>query len=68
LGDDLHENHDPRGVPYYWIGAMRKEDAEQKDTDIVAVRDGWISVTPLHLDLTHRAMLGRLRKVLRKKK
>jgi 5'-nucleotidase len=67
IGDDLHENHDPRGVPYYWIGAMRKEDAEQKDTDIVAVRDGWISVTPLHLDLTHRAMLGRLRKVLRQK-
>jgi 5'-nucleotidase len=67
IGDDLHENRDPRGVPYYWIGAMRKEDAEQKDTDIVAVRDGWISVTPLYLDLTHRAMLGRLRKVLKKK-
>ena len=47
---------------------MRKEDAEQKDTDIVAVRDGWISVTPLHLDLTHKAMLGRLHKQLRKKK
>ena len=33
IGDDLHENRDPRGVPYYWIGAMRKEDADQQIDD-----------------------------------
>jgi 5'-nucleotidase len=68
IGDDLHEHHDPRGVPYYWIGAMRKEDSEQTGTDINVVRDGWVSVTPLFLDLTHRAMLQKLGRVLRGKK
>ena len=65
IGDDLHEHHDPRGVPYYWIGSMRQEDATRKGTDIAAVRDGWITVTPLYLDLTHRPMLRRLQGVLR---
>ena len=64
IGDDLHEHHDPRGVPYYWIGSMRQEDAEQTGTDIAAVRAGWISVTPLFLDLTHQSMLRKLRKKL----
>ena len=62
IGDDLHEHHDPRGVPYYWIGSMRQEDAAQTGTDIAAVRAGWISVTPLYLDLTHRPMLRKLQK------
>lgn len=65
IGDDLHEHHDPRGVPYYWIGSMRQEDATQTGTDIAAVRAGWISVTPLYLDLTHRPMLRLLKKKLR---
>jgi 5'-nucleotidase len=65
IGDDLHEHHDPRGVPYYWIGSMRQEDAAQTGTDIAAVRAGWISVTPLYLDLTHRPMLNLLKKKLK---
>lgn len=65
IGDDLHEHHDPRGVPYYWIGSMRQEDADQTGTDIAAVRAGWISVTPLYLNLTHRSMLKDLRKKFR---
>ncbi len=65
IGDDLHEHHDPRGVPYYWIGSMRQEDATKAGTDIAAVRSGWISVTPLYLDLTHEAMLKRLQKTLK---
>jgi 5'-nucleotidase len=65
IGDSLHERHDPRGVPYYWIGSKREEDADQRDTDIAAIRDGWITVTPLYLNLTHRAMLRTLKKKLR---
>jgi 5'-nucleotidase len=65
IGDDLHEHHDPRGVPYYWIGSMRQEDATQTGTDIAAVRAGWISVTPLYLDLTHRPLLKKLQKKLK---
>jgi len=62
IGDDLHEGHDPRGVPYYWIGSMRQEDADQTGTDIAAVRAGWISITPLYLNLTHQSMLKQLQK------
>ena len=65
IGDDLHEHHDPRGVPYYWIGSMRQEDAAQTGTDIAAVRAGRISVTPLYLNLTHQPMLRQLQRKLK---
>jgi 5'-nucleotidase len=65
IGDDLHEHLDPRGVPYYWIGSMRQEDATRKGTDLAAIREGWITATPLYLDLTHRPMLKKLKQALK---
>jgi 5'-nucleotidase len=65
IGDDLHENIDPRGVPYYWIGSMRQESPAPRGTDIAEVRAGRITVTPLYLDLTHQTLLKRLRTVLK---
>jgi 5'-nucleotidase len=66
---------DPRGRPYYWIGAGPPEWAEDAGADIAVVHDGYASVTPLHLDLTHHGALGRmtewegaLNAVLKKKK
>jgi 5'-nucleotidase len=53
IGDELGERLDLRGEHYYWIGPMRTEEPTQKGTDLAAVNDGRISVTPLHLDLTH---------------
>jgi 5'-nucleotidase len=44
---------DTRGVPYYWIGFERKRSNPPKGTDLRAIYDGLISVTPLHLNLTH---------------
>src|SRR5499427_9333367 len=44
---------DPRGVPYYWIGAGPPEWNEDQGSDMAAVNRGLASVTPLHLDLTH---------------
>jgi 5'-nucleotidase len=64
IGDDLLENRDPRGEPYYWIGSMRNEDATRKGTDIALTRAGWITATPLFLDLTHKAMLKKMKKAL----
>lgn len=49
----VEEREDPRGFPYYWFGLGRSFGNPEDDTDLKAVRDGWISVTPLHLDLTH---------------
>jgi 5'-nucleotidase len=51
---------DPRGRPYYWIGAGPPEWQEDDASDIAAVHAGWASVTPLHLDLTHFGALGRM--------
>src|SRR5215475_13506696 len=51
---------DPRGRPYYWIGAGPPEWAEDTGADIAAVHGGFASVTPLHLDLTHHGALGRM--------
>jgi 5'-nucleotidase len=51
---------DPRGQPYYWIGAGPPEWAEDEGSDIAAVENGLASVTPLHLDLTHYGALGRM--------
>ena len=54
LGSLLEERHDPRGKPYYWITTQRDEDASRRGTDISAANEGYIAITPLHLDLTHR--------------
>ncbi len=51
---------DPRGFPYYWFGYGREQETPAHRTDLEAVRDGYVSVTPLHLDLTHRPSMAAL--------
>lgn len=55
---------DPRGFPYYWFGYGREVETPAHRTDLEAVREGYVSVTPLHLDLTHRASIASLRQHL----
>jgi 5'-nucleotidase len=51
------ERHDPKGRPYYWIEEGQNEWEPHDRSDYQAVRDGYISVTPLHPDLTaHHAL------------
>ena len=53
------ERIDPRGYPYFWFGLAPTAPSPGHVTDLEAVADGFISVTPLHLDLTHdQALLG----------
>jgi 5'-nucleotidase len=53
----ITERHDPKGRPYYWIEEGQDEWAPHDRSDYQAVRDGFISVTPLHPDLTaHQAL------------
>lgn len=54
------EGRDPRGFPYYWFGLHGIEDTPGHQTDLEAIRDGFISVTPLQLDFTHDASLASL--------
>jgi len=43
---------DPRGLPMYWIGPAGPEQDAGPGTDFDAIRRGYISITPIHVDLT----------------
>jgi 5'-nucleotidase len=58
LGRRVYSNsirpmEDPWGRPIYWIGGGEVTWAGDDRSDFQAIRDGYVSVTPLHLDLTH---------------
>lgn len=46
-------NRDPRGFEYHWFGLGPMVETPAHSTDLEAIEDGYVSVTPLHLDLTH---------------
>lgn len=52
---------DPRGYDYYWFGLGPMVHTPGHSTDLEAIDDGFVSVTPLHLDLTHDPSLDVLR-------
>ncbi len=56
----LVQGEDPRGRPYYWFGLQDAEHTLDHGTDLEAVEDGFIAVTPLQLDLTHHSAIGAL--------
>ena len=55
------ERLDPRGKKYYWIGGEPPVWERDEGTDFAAIDAGRISITPLHLDLTHHASMERLK-------
>jgi 5'-nucleotidase len=59
--DQLLQRVDPRGIPYFWIGGPPPSGLAVEGTDFHAVVNRRISVTPIHLDLTGRRLLKRLR-------
>jgi len=54
------ERKDPRGYDYFWFGMRPMMHTPGHATDLEAVADGYVSVTPLHLDLTHESSLAEL--------
>lgn len=51
----------PRGVPVFWLGAAGEPQVSEKGTDFAAIREGFVSVTPLHVDFTdHDELTGRM--------
>jgi 5'-nucleotidase len=55
---------DLRGRDYYWMGFRQERSKPADGTDLRALYEGRISVTPLHIDLTHQATVHDLKKVL----
>ncbi|MCC6767134.1 MAG: 5'/3'-nucleotidase SurE [Deltaproteobacteria bacterium] len=53
FGEALVEKTDPRGKKYYWIGGDELGFVHEPGTDYAAILEGAVSITPIHLDLTH---------------
>lgn len=63
IGDGVVERADPRGRPYYWIGPLRDEAPDMPGTDLNAIVEGKVSLSPIYLDLTNGPALAELKKV-----
>ena len=59
----MEKRRDGRGFPYYWLRFGREEPEQREGADIVAIRENYISITPLKLDLTHETFASELRSV-----
>jgi 5'/3'-nucleotidase len=63
LAENLVEGRDPRGRPYYWIGQMREVGDAAAGTDIAALTENKVSITPINMDLTNMRLLDTLRRL-----
>jgi 5'-nucleotidase len=61
--EQLDRRKDPRGTDYYWIGGKAPGGIPESGTDYGAIKAGFVSITPLQLDLTNDQALGELRVV-----
>jgi 5'-nucleotidase len=60
--DKLISREDPRGRPYYWIGGLPPKGVADHGTDIWALENGLISITPLNLDMTDHRLIEALKR------
>ncbi len=56
----IEQRTDMRGFDYFWFGLGAMIETPSHATDLEAVADGYVAVTPLHLDLTHDASMASL--------
>ncbi|OGO28785.1 MAG: 5'/3'-nucleotidase SurE [Chloroflexi bacterium RBG_16_54_11] len=62
--DRLDQRIDPRGRPYYWIGGDAPTAIPDEGTDFGALEQGYVSITPLHLDLTDYQAMDNLGEII----
>jgi len=62
LPTHIDERVDARGTTYYWIGYANRDEPQPKEGDITALANGYIALTPLHLNLTAERSLAELQK------
>jgi 5'-nucleotidase len=60
--DALDQRIDPRGRPYYWIGGESPTGVVEEGTDFGALSEGYVSITPLQLDLTYYKAMDVMKK------
>jgi len=60
--EEFDERQDPSGSPYYWLtGRFANREEDQEDTDEWALKHNYISVVPVHFDVTHYESLDSLK-------
>jgi 5'-nucleotidase len=63
--DSLTRREDPSGREYFWIGGGVSSWSGREDSDFRAVQAGYVSITPLHLDLTNYQLISEVRSWMR---
>jgi 5'-nucleotidase len=58
--EPMIKDYNPRGQAIYWIGLPGQAADAGAGTDFCAVKEGYVSITPLHLDMTHYKMFDHL--------
>ena len=58
--EPMVKEYDPRGHPIYWVGPAGMEADSGPGTDFFAINQGCVSITPLHLDMTHYGVFEQL--------
>lgn len=56
------ERRDPRGNTYYWLGGGVLEEKQDSDSDVYAAQEGYITITPIRLDLTDYKLIEQYKK------
>lgn len=59
----FEERKDPRGNSYYWLGGGVRKEEQEEDSDVLALEEDYISITPLHLDLTDYPLIDEYKQV-----
>ncbi len=59
--DSVAEIVSPAGITHYWLGGGSPRSEVEKDTDIYAVQNGSVSITPIQLDFTHHKVIEECR-------
>lgn len=58
--DQWERRVNPRGVPYYWLAGKPENVEDDEETDVCAVVNGYVSITPVHLQLTAEGFRSQL--------
>ena len=59
----FEERKDPRGNTYFWMGGDVVEEDQEPDSDVTAVNEGFVSLTPIHFDLTNYNLVEKYRRI-----
>ena len=64
-GLGIGERSDGRGLPYYWLEFIGEPPVEQPGTDIAALSNNSIAISPIRMDMTDHGSMDMLRNVLK---